>query len=153
MADMLVNLLQLPRWEPVVKEVEKQGFQLRRAEPWDLTPLRDFIERTFSRGWADETSIAFARQPLTCFLARTEEKEIIGFAAYECTRRDYFGPMGIAESYRGRDLGTALILLAMHGLRDRGYVYAIIGGAGPVEFYRKTVQAVPIEGSTPGIYG
>jgi hypothetical protein len=31
-------------------------------------------------------------------------------------------------------------------------VYGIIGGVGPVEFYRKTVGAVKIEGSTPGIY-
>jgi hypothetical protein len=30
--------------------------------------------------------------------------------------------------------------------------YAIIGGVGPAEFYAKAVGAVPIEGSTPGIY-
>jgi hypothetical protein len=33
-----------------------------------------------------------------------------------------------------------------------GYGYAIIGGVGPTEFYEKVVRAVPIEGSSPGIY-
>jgi hypothetical protein len=33
-----------------------------------------------------------------------------------------------------------------------GYAYAIIGGAGPVDFYQKTVGAIEIEGSVPGIY-
>jgi hypothetical protein len=59
----------------------------------------------------------------------------------------------MAEGYRGRKLGTALLLLARYGLRDLGCAYAIIGGAGPVDFYRKAVNAVLIEGSTPGIYG
>jgi hypothetical protein len=34
----------------------------------------------------------------------------------------------------------------------QGYAYAIIGGAGPTGFYVKTVGAMPIDGSTPGIY-
>jgi nicotinamide mononucleotide (NMN) deamidase PncC len=34
----------------------------------------------------------------------------------------------------------------------QGYAYAIVGGAGPKEFYKKTVGAVEIEDSTPGIY-
>jgi len=33
-----------------------------------------------------------------------------------------------------------------------GYAYAIIGGVGPVEYYKKIVHAIPIRGSTPGIY-
>ncbi len=37
-------------------------------------------------------------------------------------------------------------------LGKEGYAYAIIGGAGPTEFYTKAVGAVAIEGSTPGIY-
>ena len=33
-----------------------------------------------------------------------------------------------------------------------GYVYAIIGNAGPVHFYQKTVGAIIIPDSEPGIY-
>jgi hypothetical protein len=34
----------------------------------------------------------------------------------------------------------------------KGYAYAVIGGAGPTEFFVKTTGAQPIAGSTPGIY-
>jgi hypothetical protein len=37
-------------------------------------------------------------------------------------------------------------------MKLKGYGYAIIGDVGPAEFYRKTVGAVEIPDSTPGIY-
>jgi len=37
-------------------------------------------------------------------------------------------------------------------MREAGFVYAIIGGVGPVEFYEKCVGAKLIPDSTPGIY-
>ena len=37
-------------------------------------------------------------------------------------------------------------------LREEGYGYAIIGGAGPVDYYKKVCGAEIIEGSIPGIY-
>ena len=37
-------------------------------------------------------------------------------------------------------------------LRELGYVYGIIGGAGPIKFYQKTVGASVIDDSEPGIY-
>jgi hypothetical protein len=33
-----------------------------------------------------------------------------------------------------------------------GYAYGIIGSAGPVEFYQKTVAAIVIPDSSPGVY-
>jgi predicted N-acetyltransferase YhbS len=56
------------------------------------------------------------------------------------------------ESERGNGVGKALLLACLHGLREMGYVYGIIGGAGPVEFYAKAVGAKVIEDSVPGIY-
>jgi hypothetical protein len=37
-------------------------------------------------------------------------------------------------------------------LRELGYAYGIIGGAGPTEFYERTVGATIIPESVPGIY-
>ena len=37
-------------------------------------------------------------------------------------------------------------------MADRGYAYAIIGGAGDGAIYRKVAGAIDIEGSAPGIY-
>ena len=54
---------------------------------------------------------------------------------------------------KGRFLGgKALLLASLHGLRELGYVYGIIGHAGPIEFYQKTVGAIVIPDSDPGIY-
>ena len=77
---------------------------------------------------------------------------MIGFAGYECTRKSFFGPTGVAETEQGRGIGKALLITSLWGLRELGYVYGIIGGAGPTDFYEKTVGAIVIPDSTPGIY-
>jgi GNAT superfamily N-acetyltransferase len=143
MADLLVNLLKLPTFE--------QDSRVRRAQPFELTPVRRFVETNFSRNWADEISVGFARQPVSVFVA-TIERELVGFAAYECTRRGFFGPTGVIPTARGEGIGKALLFASLYALREMGYVYAIIGAAGPVHFYQKTVGAIVIPGSEPGIY-
>jgi GNAT superfamily N-acetyltransferase len=151
MPDMLVNLLKLPQLEPAMQEMVAAGIVLRRAQPFEITPVRSFIENNFSIAWADEVSVGFASKPVSVFIA-TIEKEIIGFAAYECTRRNFFGPTGVVESARDRGVGKALLLACLWGLREMGYVYGVIGRAGPIEFYEKTIDAVVIPDSDPGIY-
>jgi hypothetical protein len=98
-----------------------------------------------------ESGVAFGRSPVSCFIA-TAEGGLAGFACHECTCRDFFGPMGVAEPRRGAGIGRALFLSSLHAMASMGYAYAIIGGVGPAEFYAKTAGAVAIEGSTPGIY-
>ena len=62
------------------------------------------------------------------------------------------GPTGVAEDERGRGTGKALLIAALWGLRELGYVYGIIGGAGPMRFYEEAVGAIVIPDSEPGIY-
>ena len=147
MADLLVNLLKLPTFDSNAE----QGFRVRHAQPWELTPVRRFVETNFSRSWADEMSVGFAHQPISVFVALIEG-ELVGFAAYECTRRGFFGPTGVIPAARGQGIGKVLLLASLSALREMGYVYAIIGAAGPVHFYQKTVDAIVIPGSEPGIY-
>ena len=151
MTDMLVNLLKLPRLEPVLAELATNQLQVRRAHPFEITLIIEFVEQEFSIGWADEISVGFANKPASIFIALLDG-EVVGFAAYECTRRNYFGPIGVSEEMRGRNLGKALTLSALWGLREMGYAYAVIGGVGPIEFYEKLVGAIVIPDSTPGIY-
>lgn len=151
MPDLLVNLLKLPPLEPVMLELDKAKVVIRRAQPFEITRMRSFIEEKFSVVWADEISVGFANKPVSLYIA-VVEKEIVGFAAYECTRRGFFGPTGVASSMQGRGIGKALLLACLWGLREMGYVYGIIGRAGPVEFYEKTVGATVIPDSDPGIY-
>jgi GNAT superfamily N-acetyltransferase len=151
MPDLLVNLLKLPPLEPLMLEMETNGIVVRRAQPFELSRVRLFVEKNFSVAWADEVSVGFASKPVSVYLA-VAEREIIGFAAYECTRRSFFGPTGVIEGMQSRGIGKALLLACLWGLGELGYVYAIIGRAGPVEFYEKTVGAIVIPDSDPGIY-
>jgi GNAT superfamily N-acetyltransferase len=151
MPDMLVNLLNLPPLDPLVEEQKEAGVNIRRAQPFEITSVREFVESNFSLTWADEIAIGFAAKPVTVYIA-TCESRVIGFAAYECTRRSFFGPTGVAEDDRGRGIGKALLIAALWGLRELGYVYGIIGRAGPVEFYQEAVGAIVIPDSEPGIY-
>ena len=43
----------------------------------------------------------------------TREKELIGFACYEATARNFFGPMAVLESERKKGVGRALLLKAL----------------------------------------
>lgn len=151
MPDMLVNLLRLPSLEAALEEARGAGLSVRRAQPWELTLVREFVTERFSQAWADEIAFGFGRQPVSVFIAAREGR-LLGFAAYECTRRGFFGPTGVAEEERGRGAGRALLLAALWGLREMGYAYGIIGGVGPVEFYERAVGATVIPDSAPGIY-
>ena len=145
MPDLLVNLLKLPPLE------SSREFNVRRAQPFEISQVRRFVAENFSPSWADEISVGFVRQPISVFVA-TIDRELAGFAAYECTRRGFFGPTGVHPSAQGKGVGKALLLASLWALREMGYVYAIIGAAGPVRFYQKTVGAIIIPDSEPGIY-
>ena len=146
MPDLLVNLLKLPAPEPA-----SETFVVRRAQPFELSIVRRFVAENFAATWADEISVGFARQPISVFVAISDH-ELAGFAAYECTRRGFFGPMGVVDRARGKGAGKALLLASLWALREMGYVYAIVGAAGPVRFYQKTVGAMVIPDSESGIY-
>ena len=151
MADLLVNLLTLPGLDAFVKSLNETGITVRRAQPFEITPVREFIKENFSVAWADEISVGFCSKPVSVFIA-TRQGRIIGFAGYECTRKAFFGPTGVARDQRGQGAGKALLIAALWGLRELGYVYGIIGAAGPVDFYRESVGATVIPDSEPGIY-
>lgn len=151
MPDMLVNLLLLPPVEPALEELRAAGVVVRRAQPWELTQVREFVRDNFKQAWADEISGGLVRQPVTVFVALRDGR-LVGFAAYECTRRNFFGPTGVMEAERGRGVGRALLLAALGGLRELGYAYAVIGGVGPAAFYERAVGARLIPDSSPGIY-
>lgn len=151
MPDMLVNLLKLPPLEPLMLEIESAGILIRRAQPFELTRVRSFVENISSVAWADEISVGFANKPVSVYIAIFKQ-EIVGFAAYECTCRSFFGPTGVSENMQGRGVGKALLLACLWGMREMGYVYAVIGHAGPVKFYERVVGATVIPDSDPGIY-
>lgn len=151
MPDMLVPLLKLDDLAPYITDMAQKGISIRRAMVADKRRITAWVEKQFGIRWASECEICFSRQPVSLFIA-VKDDEILGFGCYEATSRNYFGPTGVLENQRGLGIGKVLLLSCMHGLREMGYVYAIIGGAGPVGFYEKTVGAAVIPDSVPGVY-
>ena len=151
MADMLVRLYALPDVSAALARAAAQGVQIRRPDASERTLLVEWVRNSFSEGWAAECEIAFASRPPTCWIA-LRKRVLIGFACHDCTRPNFFGPAGVDVEARGLGAGAALTLAALGSMRDAGYAYAVIGGVGPADFYAKVAGAMPIEGSTPGIY-
>jgi GNAT superfamily N-acetyltransferase len=151
MSDMLVKLYDLPEIAAKTAALRAQGIVVRLAMPYEQSQTLAWVRERFGGGWADECAAAFDNRPRSCFVA-VERGELVGFACHDATCRNFFGPMGVADSHRGKGIGTALFLSCLHAMAAAGYAYAIIGGAGNGDIYRKAVGAVDIAGSTPGIY-
>jgi hypothetical protein len=127
------------------------GITLRRALVPEKHRVIAWVKDSFSDGWANETDVAFSRQPVSCFIA-VKAGKILGFACHDVTCRNFFGPTGVDSKARKNGVGTALLLLCLEDMKHQGFGYAIIGGVGPAEYYAKAVGAVPIEGSDIGVY-
>ena len=149
--DMLVKLYELKRDPALDSRMTSQGVTIRRVLVPELLALTSWIEPRFGAGWAAEATAAAMRQPTTCFIA-IQAGELIGFACHEATAKGFFGPTGVDQAARGKGVGHALLLETLLDMHAQGYPYGVIGGAGPMDFYRKSVGAIPIEGSDPGIY-
>jgi len=152
MKDMLVRLLELPSGRELEQKLlEKEKIVVRRAIAPEKHLVADWVLNEFGAYWKSEVEVAFSRQPVSCWIAQ-RGNELLGFACYECTARNFFGPTGTRESERGKGIGKLLLLKSLESMREMGYGYAIIGGVGPAEFYEKAVGAKIIEGSEISIY-
>ncbi len=151
MPDMLVRLYDLPDAAPIYQRAREAGVKIRRADPWDRMRYCQFVEATFGELWMVEADQAYRQSPITAYVAERDGR-IIGFAAYECTRRGYFGPTGVGPDERSLGIGAALLFRCLESMLEMGYAYAVIGGVGPKEYYEKLCGAFVIPGSEVGVY-
>ena len=152
MKDMLVRLIGLPETSKEEQTLaKKERIVFRRAIAPEKHLVSDWVKAHFGDYWQSEVEVAFARQPVACWIAQ-REYDILGFACYESTAKNFFGPTGTVENERGKGIGKILLIKALQSLREMGYAYAIIGGVGPSEFYQKAVDAKLIDGSEISIY-
>ena len=151
MGDMLVKLYDLPDLAPRLRALREAGVVVRAAMAYEKLPVVAWVRAQFGDAWAGECDVAFARHPVSCFIA-IDAGRLAGFACHDCTCPNFFGPMGVQAAARGRGIGGVLLGSCLQAMAARGYAYAIIGGAGNGEIYRKVAGAVDIEGSAPGIY-
>ncbi len=151
MPDMLVKLYELPPSGALMEHLANNGIQIRRAMAPDKIRILTWIEEHSSLSARGEADVCFSHTPISLFIA-TEGRTIVGYACYDATAPNFFGPTRVLDEKQGQGIGRALLLASLEAMRASGYAYAIIGGVGPAEFYAKAVGAVLIEGSTPGIY-
>ncbi len=152
MPDMLVKLYDLPPLGPALHRQQERGINIRRGLPPEKALTLAWIRERFSEYWVSEADVAFSRQPPTIMLAQRGE-QLLGFACYDSTHKNFFGPTGVEEAERGLGIGTALLLAALHDMHSAGYMYGIIGWAGPTSYYEKVVGAAIIpESEPPGSY-
>lgn len=149
--DMLVKLYDLPPADAVLARLREHGIVVRRALAPEKHTVVGWVRENFSAGWASETEVAFARQPVSCFIA-VKAGTVVGFACHDATCRNFFGPTGVVPQARQGGVGTGLLFACLGAMKEQGYGYAIIGGVGPAEYYARTTGATLIEGSEPGIY-
>lgn len=150
MPDMLVKLYEIPPLTPVVEGLAGEGIVVRSPRAPERPRVLAWMEEHFAM-WTREVDATFSRVPVSSFVA-LRGQEILGFSCYDSICPNFFGPTGVLERERKKGVGKALLLAALHAQRAQGFAYAIIGGVGPADYYARTVGAVMIEGSQPGIY-
>lgn len=111
----------------------------------------EWVEKNFSKGWASECDVALSYVPSKCFIA-IKNSNVIGFACYDSTSKGFFGPIGVLESERKSGVGKVLLIKTLKQMYYDGYAYAIIGLAGPIDFFKKTVGAIEIPDFDGSIY-
>lgn len=116
---------------------------VRRVVQSDLEELLQFVMFEFGERWIDAIHHGFQiYQEIPMYIA-VQEKKIIGFACYDVVRgkKGLFGPMGVAKNNRVNGVGRELLHRCLAEMKQIGYGYAVIGQAGPIEFYEESCDA------------
>ena len=152
MSDRLVKLYDIPNPAPFIETLKKDGIQIRRAMAYEKIPIVEWVRKTFGVPWAGECDVAFSNRPISCFIA-SKQGSIAGFACYDSTCKDFFGPIGISDNFQRQGIGKALLLRCLCAMAENGYAYAIIGDSSDAaDFYSSVIDTIEIKGSSPGIY-
>ena len=151
MPDMLVKLYDLPE-DAQTARPRDESVQIRRAMAPDKFRVVEWVKEHSGLSAAGECDVCFARPAVSCFIA-TRGKKILGYACYDATAPDFFGPTRVLDEEQGGGIGKALLLRSLAAMRAEGYGYAIIGGSEEATpFYQKECGATPIPGSERGLY-
>ncbi|ETT77965.1 GNAT family N-acetyltransferase [Bacillus mycoides] len=122
---------------------------IRKAISSDFEKLARFVKDEFGERWLKSLDYGFRtyKEELPIFIAE-QGGEIIGFACYDVVRgkKGLFGPIGTAKHNRVNGVGKTLLNHCLYNMKKSGYEYAIIGQAGPIEFYERCCNArlIPI---------
>jgi GNAT superfamily N-acetyltransferase len=151
MPEMLVKLYELDDDWQFITEQKSRGITLRKPIGPEKHLVVGWVADNFGSAWAGEADVAFANRPRSCFVA-VKNDTIVGFACYDATALGFFGPLGVDRRHRRMGIGTALLMACLLDMKLKGYGYAVVGAVKDTDFYKNTVGAQEIPGSTPGLY-
>jgi Acetyltransferase (GNAT) family len=130
-------------------KINQYDFIVRRAAIEDYQELIYFVENEFGHRWIRSIKNGFFKIGQIPIFIALEDKRILGFACYDVVRnkKGIFGPMGTLTSGRSNGIGKTLLHYCLSEMKSIGYEYAIIGEAGPIEFYERSCNAklIPIQ--------
>jgi len=135
-------------------EIEEEvTYSISIATEDDKDDLTEFIENEFSQSWAKECQKTFSpHHNAFSSIIRNADNKIIGFAALNASNPNWFGPMGVEMSLRGKGLGKLLVLytilyakkqlsqtesLLLPWINDNNKFYCTILGEMQKDSYRK----------------
>lgn len=108
MPDMLVKLYDLPE-DAQTACPRDESVQIRRAMAPDKFRVVEWVKEHSGLSAAGECDVCFARPAVSCFIA-TRGKKILGYACYDATAPDFFGPTRVLDEEQGGGIGRALLL-------------------------------------------
>ncbi|KAA0546930.1 GNAT family N-acetyltransferase [Bacillus sp. BGMRC 2118] len=135
--DLTVKLADLNFDKFLDKDVE-----IRRMKKEDYDNLCQFVLAEFGIRWTQAIDNGVKQEKIPIIMAMLNG-EVMGFSCYDVVgnKKCIFGPMGTAKSERGKGIGRALLHQSLRYMKQRGYEYAIISQAGPIEFYELNCDA------------
>ena len=151
MTDMLVPLFSLPEMERAHTALKSKGISIHHAMAHQRSDVLSWVEKHFSRQWADEARLAFNAHPVGCYVAVCNT-QLHGFVCINCTYLGFLGPIGVTRESQGIGIGRVLLLAGLYGLQSQGYAYGIIGCVSDPDFFKYITGAWVIPDSTPGPY-
>jgi len=124
--------------------IEKNGYKYERVQPKDFNNTLRFVKKQFPRGtWAEEVQLSFNIDPPTTFIAKNIKNEIVGFSTHSQFYPGSFGPTGVLESLRGKNIGTQLFMWCLWDMKQNGLNTCEIMwvGGDTIKFYSKVIGA------------
>ncbi len=116
-----------------LRDVPEPDRGVRPAEEADLDGLRSWVTDAHPN-WLNEMERAVRLG--TCIV-----HEQTAFACYDVNREGWVGPMATHPRERGGGYGRAVLLGALHELRNRGHERAEVAWAQEIAFYVRAVGA------------
>ncbi|MTH52315.1 GNAT family N-acetyltransferase [Bacillus mangrovi] len=134
--DLIVHLDRL-------KDFQYARTDIRRAIYKDVPAIKAFILREFGERWLRILSdLDKENTNLPIYIAE-HNGTLTGFACYDIVRgrKGLFGPMGTAADSRFKSIGKDMLYTCLLEMKHFGYEFAVIGQAGPIEFYERACGA------------